>query len=285
MSKTIHKVLEEGIKRLKNRSQIEADLDARLLLEAVLECNRTYLMIHKDETLTREQAVQYDRYIEERSMGRPLQHILKKQDFMGLVFKVTPFTLVPRRETEELVELALKLLQGDSLKMIMDIGTGTGCIPISLAVLNEKVSAIGIDLSYEALEIATLNGIAHNVSQRIQWLKSDLLENVGPKWLGKMDMIISNPPYIKSKDIEELSVEVRDFEPLMALDGGADGLDFYKRICSQVKPFLKEGGYILFEIGYNQGSEVCELLKQNGFLQVEVKKDLSGWDRIVFAVK
>lgn len=285
MSWPIHKVLEEGIQILSYSGKAEAALEARLLLEAVLECDRTYLMIHKLEEIRSDQWLHYQELIEERSKGKPIQHILKQQEFMGLKLRVTPFTLIPRRETEELVELALKHLNKDQTSMIMDIGTGTGCIPISLAVFNKKVAALGIDLSQEALEVAKENSRTHNVSDRITWIKSDLLESVDLQWHGKMDMVLSNPPYIKSSDIQQLLPEVRIFEPLMALDGGYDGLEFYRKICKKVKPYLKDGGSILFEIGYNQGKEVCELLDLNGFSQIECKKDLSGIDRMVYAVK
>ncbi len=285
MSKSIHKVLEEGIQTLRDAGKEEAVLDARLLLEATLACDRMYLLLNKEKALSQNERQAYETMIKERAQGKPLQHILKQQEFMGLKFQVTPFTLVPRRETEELVEFALKHLSKEALSWIMDIGTGTGCIPISLTVLNKKVSALGIDLSPEALAVAEQNSLAHGVNNRITWVKSDLCGNIGPEWYGKMDMIVSNPPYIKTEDIQGLSPEVRIFEPLMALDGGRDGLDFYRRISCVAKPFLKEGGIIIFEIGYNQGEEVCDLLRANDFKQVTCKKDLLGEDRMVFGLK
>lgn len=285
MSKSIHKVLEAGIQTLSHSGKAEAALEARLLLEAVLECDRTYLVIHKDEVISENNLEQYFKWIEERVTGRPIQYILKQQEFMGLKFRVTPFTLVPRRETEELVELALNFLSEDQVSTIMDIGTGTGCIPISLTVLNKKVIAIGVDLSQEALDVALDNSLMHKVDSRIMWVHSDIFDGIDSVWLGKIDMILSNPPYIRTEDIDHLMLEVKGFEPRMALDGGPDGLDFYRRICKDAKSFLKEGGALLLEIGYDQGKEVCELLSQYGFKQVQCKKDLSGMDRMICAVK
>ncbi|PKM50860.1 MAG: peptide chain release factor N(5)-glutamine methyltransferase [Firmicutes bacterium HGW-Firmicutes-7] len=285
MTRTINHVLQEGTNLLKAESKENAQLDARLLLSNILNYNRVELIINKDKEIDK---IVYDEYmsaIKSRVKGVPLQHITCEQEFMGLPFKVNAYTLIPRRETEELVELALSLLDKDHNQLIMDIGTGSGCIPISLASYNEKVNCIGIDLSQEALKVAKLNGQINAVADRITWIISNLFNSIGEEYVETVDMLISNPPYIKTEDINSLMTEVRDFEPHMALDGGKDGLDFYRVICRNSKKYLKCGGFIIFEIGYDQKNAVISLLEKNDFIDIQYKKDLSGKDRIVYARK
>lgn len=281
---TIQKLLEQGTRILSDLGQADAKLDARLFLEEALGCNRLYIILNPNLELTEAQTNLYNNFISDRAKGIPLQHILGHQEFMGLDFIVSQDTLIPRKETEELVELALNLINEKPNALIMDLGTGTGCIPISLSVLKNGIEAIGVDISKKALDIAKENGYKHSVNNRINWVLSDLYSSVG-LYKGRLDMIISNPPYIKSMDIENLMVEVKEYEPLLALDGGRDGLDFYRRICEGAGYFLKEKGYILFEIGHDQADDVIKLLEQNEFRDIICKKDFSGRDRIIYAIK
>lgn len=281
---TIQKVLEQGSRILSDYSQADAIIDSRLLLEDILECNRSYLLLNPNQKLTETQYAKYKNYISDRAKGIPLQHILGYQSFMGLDFIVSQHTLIPRRETEELVELALGIINNKSNVFIMDLGTGTGCIPISLAVMHKGVKAVGIDISDEALNIAKENADKHRVNDRIIWEQGNLFFGMD-LYKGRIDMIISNPPYIKSSDIDKLMVEVKEHEPHLALDGGYDGLDFYRRICEGAKIFLKEDGFILFEIGFDQADDVTRILIENGFKDVFCKKDLSGMDRMIHAKK
>jgi release factor glutamine methyltransferase len=281
--RTINHVLQEATQRLKECGKQDAAIDARLLLSFLIDYDRVDLLVHGNDSIKQEDYLKYIELINLRINGVPLQHIIGEQDFMGVTFKVNQFTLIPRRETEELVELALDLLSKTNDQIVMDIGTGTGCIPITIALFNKKVTCLGVDISSDALEMARSNGVYNQVDDRITWLLSDVLNEVPNKYHHSVDMIISNPPYIKSEDVSSLMIEVKNYEPILALDGGKDGLDFYRRICSEGKKYLKPEGYILFEIGHDQKEDVMNILIENGFKQLGFKKDLSGLDRIVYA--
>ena len=188
---------------------------------------------------------------------------------MGLEFQVNENVLIPRQDTEILVEEVLKVCHG---KTVLDLCTGTGCIIISLTKLGKVKEATASDISYKALEVARLNATNHKVS-----IESDLFEKID----GKYDIIVSNPPYITSKDMENLMPEVKDYEPRLALDGSEDGLLYYRRIVREARRHLKDNGMIFFEIGYNQGEEVQELLRKEGFVDISLYKDLAGLDRLV----
>lgn len=285
MSLTIEEALKNGINILKKHDKYDADLDARYLLMHILEYDRVNLIINKNELIDKEAYNSYIELIKNRTKGVPLQYLIGEQEFMGLKFKVSEDTLIPRRETEELIELAINLIDDSKLQIIMDIGTGTGCIPISLAVFKKSIHCLGIDYSAKALEIANENSILNNVQDRVSWIFSNLFNSISEEYKNIVDMIISNPPYIKTDIIPSLMTEVRDFEPIMALDGGKDGLDFYRKICEKGKEYLKDDGFILFEIGHDQRDEVIKILKINGYKDVHYKKDLSGIDRIVYGKK
>lgn len=282
---TIDQVLQKGIKILTDKGKEDAQLDARLLLSNILNYDRVALIINKNKEIDTTAYEEYMRVMNIRASGVPLQHIIGEQEFMGLPFKVNEHTLIPRRETEELVELALSFLDKDKCYQVMDVGTGSGCIPVSLVSYHKNISCIGIDISKEALEIAKYNSEINAVSNRVIWILSNLFDNVSKEYMDGIDMLISNPPYIKTEDIALLMTEVKDYEPYMALDGGEDGLDFYRRICCEGNKYLKNGGLLIFEIGYNQRDEIIAILKENHYTGIVCKKDLSGKDRIVYAIK
>jgi release factor glutamine methyltransferase len=269
---TYRELLQTAREVLKQQGIADADVDAWYLLAHVFEINRADFLLHGDKAAPEEKQKLFFELLEQRAAHIPLQHLIGTQEFMGLEFTVSENVLIPRQDTETLVEEILKVCEG---KKILDLCTGSGCIIISLAKLGKVRKAVGTDLSEKALQIATINVNKHMVE--VELLHSDLLQRVE----GEFDIIVSNPPYIPTKDIESLMPEVRDHEPRMALDGSADGLLFYRKIAAGAKEHLTANGLIFFEIGYNQGEEVKQILEKEGFADVKVKKDLSGQDRIV----
>lgn len=270
---TLREALTLG-KDLLNKAKIEEyETDAWLLLEGACGCTRNDLYLRGNEPLTEEKENVYKKYLEKRTMRIPVQHILGVQCFMGLDFMVTPDVLCPRLDTEVLVEEALKRLKAGS--SILDMCTGSGCIILSLLHYGKDFAGTAADLSEKALEVAKQN--AEKLQKNCTFIHSDLFENIE----GKFDGIISNPPYIATKEIETLEPEVRVHEPMMALDGMEDGLFFYRKIVSASVNYLNPDGWLMFEIGYDQGEAVSEMMKTAGFVQVEVIRDLAGLDRVV----
>jgi release factor glutamine methyltransferase len=269
---TYKQLLQTGRELLKQKGIADADVDAWYLLAHVFQINRTDLMLKGDHTVEAEAEEHYLKLLKQRASRLPLQHILGTQEFMGLEFEVNQDVLIPRQDTETLVEEVLKYCEG---KEVLDLCTGSGCIIISLAKLGRLRHAVGADLSEKALALAARN--AHQLNVEVELIQSDLFERVD----GMFDIIVSNPPYIPSGDIEALMPEVRDHEPRLALDGREDGLEFYRNISKAAKEHLKPEGLIFYEIGYNQGEAVREILTKEGFTEVTIKKDLSGLDRVV----
>lgn len=289
---TYREIYEAGKGALAAAGIEEADLDARLLLEFVCDTDRNTLLVHGERTVSEEEEKRYRELLEKRGKRIPLQHLTGVQNFMGLDFSVNAHVLIPRQDTEILVEEALKNLH-DGMR-ILDLCTGSGCILISLLYYSNQCSGVGIDISGEALRVARENAErlldGRKVLKKIDgqvaevfpadFLKSDLTEAAE----GDFDMIVSNPPYIESKVIETLMPEVREHEPMLALDGSEDGLLFYRRIVGESRQVLKPGGMLLFEIGYNQGAAVKKLMEDAGYLEVQVVKDYAGLDRVVTGV-
>ena len=268
-------VYKEGAARLRNSGVREAELDAGLLLEYVCHTDRNTLLAHPEREVSEEERAKFLTLIERREKREPLQYITKEQEFMGLTFETSENTLIPRQDTECLVEEAMKNLH-DGMA-ILDVCCGTGCILLSLLHYSNDCTGVGVDIDANAVSLAKKN--AKNLGIDATFTVSDLFESVE----GTFDLITSNPPYIPTKVIETLDPEVKDYEPMAALDGGEDGLTFYRLIAAKAKQFLKRGGMIFFEIGYDQGEDVCEIMKENGYRHIEVKKDLAGLDRIVSA--
>ncbi len=269
---TREQLYEDGISKLNQQEIAEAKLDAWYLFSHVTGLSRVDYMLHKSEPVTEEQEENFEKMIAKRESHYPLQYIIGKQEFMGLEFAVNENVLIPRQDTEVLVEEVLKVSEG---KKVLDMCTGSGCIIISLASLSRLSGASAVDISDGALEVAKENSKRNQVE--INFIKSNLFENVSDKY----DIIVSNPPYIESRVVETLMPEVRLYEPMLALDGREDGLYFYRRIIYQAKEYLNPGGRIFFEIGYDQGYKVKELLTEAGFRDVSVIKDLAGLDRVV----
>lgn len=272
---------EEGSKILREANVQEANLDARLLLEFVCGTDYGYLFAHGTSKVPEEQVSKYKKLIAKRASRYPLQYITGEQEFMGLTFRVNENVLIPRQDTEILVEKVWKTLKPGMF--ILDMCTGSGCILISLLHQLPSCTGMGVDISKEALEVAKENGrrILTEAPGRVQWIHSDLFERVR----GNFDVIVSNPPYIPTAEVEELMPEVRIHEPHGALDGMTDGLYFYRKIAIGAQECLKTGGALFLEIGYQQAAEVATLLVENGFSQIELLQDYAGLDRVVCARK
>ena len=262
-----------GMQKLKEAEIGEAQLDARLLLEEVCGTDHNTLLCHGDREVSEAEEEQYRKALEQRAVHVPLQHLLGYQDFMGLRFQVNEHVLIPRQDTEILVEEAMRYLH-DGMR-ILDLCTGSGCILLSLLHYSNDCEGVGVDISQEALQVAAQN--AELLGIKADFLKSDLYEKV----TGKFDFLVSNPPYIERKVIPTLMEEVREYDPYIALDGGEDGLDFYRRIIGGAQDYLKRGGQILMEIGSGQAKAVSELLREAGFKEIDVCRDFAGLDRVV----
>ena len=272
MAITIEQLKKQGSDRLRDAGIAEADLDAAYLLEYVLHIDRMAFLMDKEKEVSSEDASRYMEQIEVRAKHIPLEHITGEQEFMGYSFFVNEHVLIPRQDTEVLVEQVAKLADG---KRVLDVCTGSGCIILSLDQLCNLTKAVGVDLSTEALKVARANGM--RLDSSVEWIESDLFANV----TGTFDIIVSNPPYIETKVIDGLMEEVRCHEPMMALDGGEDGLYFYRKIVEESPKYLTNNGYLCFEIGYNQGEEVKALMEHAGFQECQVIKDLAGLNRVV----
>lgn len=282
---TYKDIVLSGIQELKSAGISEYELDARLLFEEAFEVDRSFLILNADTENTNADGYEkYKDYIKKRSKRVPLQHILGYQDFMGLRFLVDGRVLIPRQDTEILVEEALKELH-DGMS-VLDICTGSGCILISLLNYSNDCSGIGIDISEDALEVAKTNANMLLTPQTqkdsdISFMKADVLSELPTELMEpKFDLVVSNPPYIESDVIEELEPEVKDFDPMLALDGGKDGLVFYRRLSEVLDKTLKKGGWFFFEIGYNQAEAVKELFSDE-YTDIEVIKDYAGLDRVI----
>lgn len=277
----------EGTALLSDADITEAALDARLLLEYICHTDRNTLYAHPDLVVEDNKATEYRELIKKRASHVPLQHLTGSQNFMGLDFLVTKDVLVPRQDTEFLVEEAMKYLQ-DGMR-VLDLCTGSGCILISLMHYKNNIEGLGVDISEPALSIAKKNAerlLANNKPNAPVFLLGDLYEalngaDVQSSIPSKFDIIVSNPPYIRPSVIKTLMPEVKNHEPMLALDGGEDGLDFYRRIADGAKDYLTNYGRIFLEIGYDQGEEVVDILENAGFTEVSCLKDYANNPRVV----
>ena len=275
---TYRECYEQGCRSLQAAGIEEATLDARLLLEAVCGTDRNDLLVHGEQPVAPEAEEKYLNWIRQRAEHIPLQQLTGEQDFMGLTFSVNEHVLIPRQDTEILVEEVLKELH-DGMR-VLDMCTGSGCILLSLLHYSNDCEGLGVDLSAEALEVAgrnVLKVLTPEKAEHAHFLQSDLFEKVE----GKFEIIVSNPPYIASAEVEKLMPEVRDHEPRMALDGTEDGLYFYRRIIKEAGKHLVSSGMLFFEIGYDQGQAVSELMRTSGYREVQVVQDYAGLDRVV----
>ena len=273
---TLKQTLTKGTIMLKNSNIESPKLKARLLLQYILKKSRQYLIVYDNQEVDKKAQWEYFVNIEKLTKGMPLQHITHTQEFMKMDFYVDENVLIPRPDTEILVEETIKIAQTMERPKILDLCTGSGAIAISLKKYIPSAQVYAVDISKKALEIAKKN--AHRLEAEVKFIESNLFEKIKNE---KFDIIVSNPPYIKKSDINYLSQEVQK-EPQIALDGGYDGLDFYRKISYQAIDYLKFGSYLCFEIGYDQKEEVLEILKGiEHYTKTYCKKDLCGNDRVV----
>ena len=275
----LREVLKQGIEKLKENNIEDASLKAKMLLSEILEMKKEYLIVHEEEILDEPDINTFFEKIDRLVNNEPIQYILNRQDFMGLNLYVDSNVLIPQPDTEILVEEVIALASEKENLKILDMCTGSGAIAISLAKYIKNSNVYATDISEKALEIAKDNSLK-NITD-ITFIHSDVFENVKEN---EFDFIVSNPPYIETDVIKTLSKEVQN-EPHIALDGGEDGLYFYRKISKEAFDFLKQDGYLAFEIGYNQREAVENLLRENGYKNIYSKKDLGGNDRIVIGQK
>lgn len=277
---TIKETIRKGMIILKTNNVTEPNIKSRLIMQFVLNKPREYLVVYDKEKLTLRQEVNYFKAIKKLCNGIPIQHITNRQEFMKMTFFVDENVLIPRPDTEILVEEVIKIAKKINAKKILDLCTGSGAIAISLAKYIDKSNITAVDISDKALNVAKLNAKNNDVENRITFVESDLFKNLKKE---KYDIIVSNPPYIKKEVLKKLDKEVQK-EPKLALDGGYDGLDFYRKIINKAEEYLKFNGYLCFEIGYDQKEDVENLLKeQEKYINITCKKDLCDNDRVVIA--
>ncbi len=267
-----------------------SQLEAGMLLAYLLNCERVDLYLDREREISKEIEEKYIALVRKRCMGVPIQYIIKHKEFMGLDFYVDERVLIPRADTECIVEYVIeyaKNLKVDKLEII-DVGTGSGAISISLAYYLSnfpKAFVTAVDIDEGALAVAKQNAAFHRLESRIKFIKSDMFSALNGNEGDGFDIMVSNPPYIRSDDIEKLEKQVRDFEPRHALDGGGDGLYFYRRLAVEALPFLKDGSLWVVEVGYDQAHEVAEILKKaKCYRDISFIKDLQGYDRGVAAI-
>jgi len=270
----------EGIKKLKSANIDAPAITAWAILCCILGCGKEYLYTHDDYVLSKSEYERYCDALNRRINGEPLQYITGHQEFMSLNFAVNHNVLIPRQDTEILVEYVIEFVGQKQKVNILDIGTGSGCIAVSLAYYIKSSRVWGVDISKEALEIAERNAKSYGVEERIVFIESNLFENVPPQ---KFDIIVSNPPYIPNRVIDTLDRQVKDFEPEIALNGGEDGLDFYRRIVKESVGFLKPKGLLAFEVGFDQAQDVIKIM-ESSFKDIKIKKDLVGIERVVTGI-
>ena len=275
---TIKQALTKGMIMLKSNKIDSPKIKARLLLQYILDLKREQIIIYDYKELTQEQERDYIKHLEKLIKGIPLQHITNTQEFMKMNFYVNENVLIPRPDTEVIVEEVLKLGKAKRNPVILDLCTGSGAIAVSIAKYLPNAKIYASDISKKALEVAQINAENNNVADRVKFIRSDLFEKLEGI---KFDIIVSNPPYIKTGVIKALDAEVQK-EPIIALDGGKDGLEFYRRITEDAYSHLKYDSYLCFEIGYDQKEEVIEIIKSaKVYSKTYCKKDLYGNDRII----
>lgn len=251
-------------------------LDAEVLLSHILCRDRLYLYVHYDQPLSAEELAAFRECVRKRAARVPVAYITGEKEFFGLTFSVSPAVLVPRPETELLVETVVKRLVGNPAPRIVDLGTGSGAITVSVLTQLPQATAVAVDISAAALAVAQTNAKRHAVAERVEWKQGDFWQPVS----GLFDAIVSNPPYIPAADVRALAPEVQN-EPVLALDGGLDGLDYYRRLLSDGDAYLAPGGFIAIEIGINQAAAIGSLAGQSPFMVSDVTADYAGIERVM----
>ncbi|MCR1850819.1 peptide chain release factor N(5)-glutamine methyltransferase [Paraclostridium sordellii] len=281
---TIREILIKYMEKLSSISDTPK-LDTEILLQKALgDVDRLYIQLNLDKKLSDEELKCFNEMINDRLNGRPIAYIVKNREFMALDFYVEEGVLIPRPDTEPLVEEVIELSKGMKDVTIVDIGTGSGAISVSLAKYIKNSYVYSLDISDKALSIGKKNAVNNEVDDKIEFIKSDVFTGIKDRNL-KLDIIVSNPPYIKKEDIKTLHTQVKDYEPYIALEGGEDGLDFYRIITEKSLKYLKSNGILAFEVGHDQADDVCTIMENHGYKKIYTKKDLQGIDRVVIGFK
>lgn len=284
LTTSIAEALREATELLQTNGISDPRREGSSLLQHVLDRDRTFLIAHPEFLVAQVQLEKFRELVKRRAIGEPLQYITAQQEFFGLNFEVTKAVLIPRPETELLIETALELLAGTERATICDVGTGSGCIAITLLHQLSAATATAIDISAAALEVAQRNATRHGVSQQMTFVNSDCFLELNPDEFS-FDLIASNPPYVSDVELEGLQREVREFEPHTALAGGVDGLDVVRRLLHEAGRFLKKEGHLLIEIGFNQAQGVEQLVDPKSWTLEAIQPDLQGIPRLVVLQK
>lgn len=287
MTNTCLEILNRAVEKLRLAGIDRPRTNAELLLEAVLNKGKVDLYLDKDRILTSDEIEKFNQYMKERISHRPVQYIIGTVEFFGLEFQVDERVLIPRPETETLVEVVIEQLVNKENPRIIDLGTGSGAIAISLATNLNSPFIYATDVSKDALDVAKENAIRNKVENQIEFLWGDLFEPLKNKNLeGQIDCVVSNPPYVSKDELETLPREIKDYEPIVALESEKDGLFFHKKIIENSFDFLKRGGLLALETAFGQAGKVADLIHQSdNYNDIKVIKDLGGIDRVVKAVK
>ena len=275
---TVGEAVKKAANELKSANTDTYNLDAALLVCFVTGFDKLRLITKENNILTPKQEEEFEALLKRRLASEPMQYIMEKAEFMGLDFKVTNDTLIPRADTETVTEKAIEIINNKHYSSCLELCTGSGAVAVSVKKYTE-ISVTASDISEKALDIAREN--ARTNKTEISFVLSDLFEEIS----GSYDIIFANPPYIKTKTIPTLSPQVKDYEPILALDGGEDGLVFYRAISKSAGAFLNKGGCLIFEIGYDEADGVFEIMKENGYTDITVFKDLAGLDRGIYGYK
>ena len=277
----IQTLLNQASKTLKQLSNTSSKLDSEILLSKIIKKNRQYLILNSNEELKKENIKSFDYLVKRRKKGEPIAYLINKKEFWKQNFYINQNVLIPRPDTETLVEETLKLFNVNSKLNMLDIGTGSGCILLSILKERRNFFGTGIDISKKAINVARFNAKMHQLSNRVKFYNSD----VDKFLIGKYDLIVSNPPYIKRQDLKYLEVDVKGFEPKLALDGGKDGFSKITKVISKTSTLLKRNGRFILEIGFGQKKKILSILKQNNFFINKVVKDYGKNDRCVISTK
>ena len=277
----IQTLLNQASKTLDNSSNTSSKLDSEILLSKIIKKNRQYLILNSNEELKKENIKSFDYLVKRRKKGEPIAYLINKKEFWKQNFYINQNVLIPRPDTEILVEETLKLFNVNSKLNMLDIGTGSGCILLSILKERRNFFGTGIDISKKAINVARFNAKMHQLSNRVKFYNSD----VDKFLIGKYDLILSNPPYIKRQDLKYLEVDVKGFEPKLALDGGKDGFSKVTKVISKTSTLLKSNGRFILEIGFGQKNRILSILKQNNFFINKVVKDYGKNDRCVISTK
>ena len=277
----IQTLLNQASKTLDNSSNTSSKLDSEILLSKIVKKNRQYLILNSNEELKKENIKSFDYLVKRRKKGEPIAYLINKKEFWKQNFYINQNVLIPRPDTEILVEETLKLFNVNSKLNMLDIGTGSGCILLSILKERRNFFGTGIDISKKAINVARFNAKMHQLSNRVKFYNSD----VDKFLIGKYDLVVSNPPYIKRQDLKYLEVDVKGFEPKLALDGGKDGFSKIIKVISKTSTLLKKNGRFILEIGFGQKKKILSILKQNNFFINKVVKDYGKNDRCVISTK